>query len=41
MFHEFKHIIDHHARINLYGPDGDRAAGRRAEQAADYFAASR
>jgi Zn-dependent peptidase ImmA (M78 family) len=39
LFHEFKHVIDHHARINLYGPDGDRAAGRRAEQAADYFAA--
>lgn len=39
LMHEFKHIIDHTARQQLYGPADDRAASQRAERAADYFAA--
>lgn len=40
LMHEFKHIVDHTTKFNLYGDVGfDPAAGRRAERAADHFAA--
>jgi len=39
LMHEFKHIIDHTTRQQLYGNGGDSASAQRAERVADYFAA--
>lgn len=38
LFHEYKHIIDHGQRENLYSGSRTTDAAKQAEQAADYFA---
>lgn len=39
LFHELKHVIDHHGRGYLYPPERWMTASRKAERCADVFAA--